>query len=658
MPGICQAVEGKSITKDHEISRGGNNLYFRTKYLPIVFDDGVQGVSVILEDITETYQIRQMYEKIMQKKMITGKSLDSQALSDISQSLSRNSPLGTGMLAAHQILNNIQDLVIELDTSLKPRYISLSHKAILGYDPEDLKGIDFISLIHSDDREKITGTIKEAIKNKKTIRVEIRVRHKDGHYIWLESFGKPVFDEAGTYIGGIISSRDISDRVRQHEEFRQNSYELEGGIDSLLRKSQEIHKNTLDLIQPQDAGEKEASLFRAIIDSAYHPIFLVQVDPDGTPGTYIDANEPACTFLGYSRQELLGKSADDLLVRTARGSIMLLLARQNFREAKKIFELTYTDDEGKIIPLEITIRLLLSKPENIAVVAIRENMQGVAAKDDKKLSSLVENIPAMIFVKDDSLNYVSCNENYAHDLGIAAEAIEGKSDFDFFSRDLAEIYRADDKSVLQTGNTYTFERKYFTNNQVFWVLFIKTPLKDNTGNISGILGIFYDITDKKTREDALLLANQQLNLLTDITRHDIRNRATAIQLSLGLAAKKFSDPELTSLFETAEKNIREIISQVEFTKMYQNIGAQEPHWQDLDNLLSQLHVTGQHYPLLQYLRVLKSLQIHCSCRCLFTFWTIRCGMVEMLLLFRSLSKIHGLVSSLFGRTMARELQQI
>ncbi len=100
---------------------------------------------------------------------------------------------------------------------------------------------------------------------------------------------------------------------------------------------------------------------------------------------------------------------------------------------------------------------------------------------------------------------MSCNENYARDLKIHADEIEGKTDYDFYSAELAEKYRADDKRIIESGQAEELEEKYILNGIETTVRTIKTPIEDNKSNISGILGIFWDITEYKRAASPMTL---------------------------------------------------------------------------------------------------------------------------------------------------------
>ena len=244
---------------------------------------------------------------------------------------------------------------------------------------------------------------------------------------------------------------------------------------------------------------------------------------------------------------------------------------------------------------------------------LENNLRELKEKDDAlqksehKYRALVENIPQNIIRKDLNSVFISCNENFASTLGLRAGDIVGKMDFDFYPRELAEKYRADDLRVMTTGQTEEFVEQYRQDGEVRWVNVIKTPVKDLDGSIIGIQGIFWDITERKAAQeelyrlytelekrvedrtaelrqtqDAYLQANTKLNLLSSITRHDILNQLTVLKGYLELSENAVHDPDTLRKYLAQErKNANTIEHQILFTREYQDLGVKAPVWQSV-----------------------------------------------------------------------------
>ena len=137
-------------------------------------------------------------------------------------------------------------------------------------------------------------------------------------------------------------------------------------------------------------------------------------------------------------------------------------------------------------------------------ITARKRAEEALRESETKFRTLVENVPQKIFLKGLDLRWRSVNENFARDLGVRPEALEGKSDYDFFPKALADKYRADDERVMRTGQAEELEEQYLQQGRECWVRTIKTPVRNEKGEITGIFGIFWDITERKQAEAALL----------------------------------------------------------------------------------------------------------------------------------------------------------
>ncbi len=150
---------------------------------------------------------------------------------------------------------------------------------------------------------------------------------------------------------------------------------------------------------------------------------------------------------------------------------------------------------------------LMKLRQRVAELEVSENNHKQAEKklqkSEKKYRTLINNIPQRIFHKDKNHVYVSCNDNYAQDLDITPDQVTGKTDFDFYSKEMAEKYRADDNRIIGSGKVEELEEDYvLPDGQRFTVQTVKTPVRDEKGQINGILGIFMDITERKRSEEA------------------------------------------------------------------------------------------------------------------------------------------------------------
>jgi PAS domain S-box-containing protein len=130
-------------------------------------------------------------------------------------------------------------------------------------------------------------------------------------------------------------------------------------------------------------------------------------------------------------------------------------------------------------------------------------------ESENRYRVVVENLPQKIFLKDRNSIYVSCNENYARDVKVKPWEIAGKTDYEFFPKELAEKYRADDKRIMESGNGEEIEEKYLQHGKEVFVHTAKTPIRDDQGHVSGILGIFWDITERKNAQEKFKRAEER-----------------------------------------------------------------------------------------------------------------------------------------------------
>jgi len=193
---------------------------------------------------------------------------------------------------------------------------------------------------------------------------------------------------------------------------------------------------------------------------------------------------------------------------------------------------------------------------------------------ESKYKTLLENLPQKIYLKDTNSVYVSCNENYARDFKIKAEGIAGKTDYDFYPKELAGKYRADDRRIIKSGKTEDINEKYIREGKEVIVHMVKTPVRDEQGNVTGILGIFWDITSQRRAQKKLLDYQKRLRDLTSemslteererrrlaIELHDqITQKLILFKINLGSLRQKELPAELSKPLDEIYEDINQII---------------------------------------------------------------------------------------------------
>jgi PAS domain S-box-containing protein len=99
-----------------------------------------------------------------------------------------------------------------------------------------------------------------------------------------------------------------------------------------------------------------------------------------------------------------------------------------------------------------------------------------------------------------------------------------------------------------------------------------------------VMEILHDISEIQTAQDALRLANRKLNLLAEITRHDIRNKLTVMGGYLDLVIDRPPEPDYSMYMKKLQNIVGNIGENIEFMRLYQNLGVAAPDWQNVHDV--------------------------------------------------------------------------
>ena len=129
--------------------------------------------------------------------------------------------------------------------------------------------------------------------------------------------------------------------------------------------------------------------------------------------------------------------------------------------------------------------------------------------------SLVDALPQNIYRVDRKGVLIFANKAYLSGMGMTLEECLGKTAYDLSPKELADKYLADDKRLMETGEILdTIEsHEQLSTGKMLSVRVVKTATRDADGNITGVQGIFWDITERKIAEKKLLDYQNQLKSL-------------------------------------------------------------------------------------------------------------------------------------------------
>jgi PAS domain S-box-containing protein len=255
--------------------------------------------------------------------------------------------------------------------------------------------------------------------------------------------------------------------------------------------------------------------------------------------TYGAVNKAHADFLGVNKEYLEGKSLYDI-VSKQEADICIAGNKEVFEKKKQIHtEEWVKNGKGELRLLSITKSPKLNEKGVVEYVVgaaedITESKQAEEKLQESRdyLDKIINSIGDPIFVKDRQHRYVLANEAQCNLAGHKREEIIGKTCYDFFPKEQADVFWKKDDEVFETGiENVNEEIVTDAKGTVRTVVSKKTPYKDNAG-YEFLVGVVRDITDRKQMENELRRARDDLEQRVQERTKELVNANEALQSSL------------------------------------------------------------------------------------------------------------------------------
>ncbi len=380
--------------------------------------------------------------------------------------------------------------------------------------------------------------LKRCLKGDKTH----KLRHKNidnSEDVWYESTFTPWFDEKENLLGTIIQTNNITQEAIKDAELKR--------MNTLLKAKSEVAK----------VGSWE-------YDIAQDKITWCDMTKriHGVPKSYVpNVNEGIAFYKqGYSRNRI-SMLFHNLLEKGVPFSERLVIITHDGKER-------WVAAGGKAIKKDGEVVKLFGTFQDVNEHVVAENK---TRESEQLLTTLIDNLPLNVFIKDKNSCKILVNKSECEYLGLKPKDLIGKTDFDLYDKDVAQISRDEDLEVMRTlkpmlGQETINVRK---DGSITNFLTSKIPLLDMNGKVYGLIGMSMDITHMKQKEDQLrnlinvtAVQNKKLINFAHIVSHNLRSHTANFSMLLDFLIKERDGSErerIMKMLSYASDNLLETL---------------------------------------------------------------------------------------------------
>jgi len=343
-------------------------------------------------------------------------------------------------------------------------------------------------------------------------------------------------------------------------------------------------------IQLSEQLEESTKLLTGILHAS--PVGVFQLDTSGQV-TYI--NETFTTITGIQFETIRGTYWADILPEEERQRVLAEIDESVIDKKTSRVEARYIHPDGTPYWLFGQTVPIFSKDGNIngwvgTITDITEQklIEDALKESEENYRALTENTPDILFSTDMEgiITYASPQVNR---YGFLIEEVVGKSLRDFIHPGDIEQVESNLSTELKDGAQFISRFRILDKwGAIYWFEEKSSLRLDLNGKPMGIYGIMRDVTERKRVEDAIDIANKKLNLMNQITRHDILNTITGLYGCVDMAKATASPEEKDQLLEEIRELTRVIQRHITFTRQYQEVGVHLPQWQNINELINRV----------------------------------------------------------------------
>lgn len=410
------------------------------------------------------------------------------------------------------LIESINDAIVATDAQYNITAWNSTAESIYGWTADEVIGKSGTEILQTKFPEADAENFRRMITEWGKWRGEVTHAHKDGRKIPIEVASIVLHDPEGNVSGYLSVNRDITERKQTEEKIHKLNAELEQRVIERTKQLQESEEKFSKAFLASPAGVSINSI------------------PDGR---YINVNEALAKLTGYSQEELLGHSSDELgLVDTTdRIKIQEAASKSGFADNIEIQIHTKSNQVvhvltsvqkieigGKACMLSVNYDITKRKYAEAEVQRLNSDLQQrqtALSEANSLLQTLMDNMPDHIYFKDTGSRFIRNSRSQAGQMGINDPAkVIGKTDFDFFPKEHAQRSFNEEQELMKSEQPLMDIEEYvvWPDGHVTWVSTTKMPLRDADNKIIGTFGISRDITERKKAEEELLRSNMQLEV--------------------------------------------------------------------------------------------------------------------------------------------------